>query len=51
MPNEKLCGRYIMEPNGLEISVAKAINGGDFQAARCCKNCKMNCEDDEDEQP
>ena len=46
--NEKACKTYITEPNGLRLTVARAINGGDFQACQACKGCAVdNCDDGE----
>ena len=48
MLNEKECNVYITEPNEIRLTVAQAINGGDFQASYCCKGCKVqNCDDGE----
>lgn len=44
--NEHNCKMYITEPNGMKLSVARAVNGGDFQARYVCKECKNPCDDD-----
>ncbi len=41
------CELYITEPNGIRLTVAAAISGGDFQAVYCCKDCKKACEDND----
>ena len=43
--NEKTCAKKILYPNGLFISVAKAINGGDFQIYHLCEKCPIPCDD------
>ncbi len=40
--DESKCKLMITKPDGMTISVAQAINGGDFQVSYCCKNCKTN---------
>jgi hypothetical protein len=48
MMNEKHCKIKIVEPNGMRLTVARAINGGDFQASHACKGCKNPCDQDDD---
>lgn len=47
MMDETQCNIYITEPNGVRVSVAKAINCGDFQAERCCIACNKPCTQDD----